>query len=228
MWRTTPRLATAALLATLTLAAATAPKADAAATVQTYNYSTSGSIPGMPNTGPVQFVGLGEDVPTGSVHTLTTPGSFSLGGFQANPLPATATLTFNNTPFAIDLVVASQPDIIIAPEYDYHISGVLNGSINGAGSSSLYAAITSITGNDHGLGTTPPFPVSDLTVLVPAGISAPNGALEGFGSLFAQVVLPGFPLPAPAPEPTSIAAFAAALAGLALRRRLRSRAAADA
>ncbi len=224
MWRMTPRFATAALLATLTLAAASATKASAAASVQSYSYSTVGSVSGLPsNIGPVEFNGLS------SGGTLTTPGAFLLGSFQANPLPATATLTFANTPFMIDVLVASQPGAsVVAPAYDYHISGLINGSITGSGSSTMYAVVTSITGDDFGLGTTPPFPVSDLSVITPAGIAAPFGLNSGFSPLSAQVLIPGFPVPAPAPEPTSIAAFAAALAGLAIRRRLRPRSPGDA
>ncbi len=224
MWRMTPRFATAASLATLVLAAASATKAHAAASVQSYNYSTVGSISGMPaGTGPVEFLG---EAPAGA--PLTTPGSVLLGTFQTNPLPAGATLSFANTPFLIDVMVTSQPGAgAVAPAYDYHVTGLLNGSYNGTGSSTAYATVTSITGNDFGLGITPPFPVSDLTVTAPQGLAAPNGPNSGFTGLLAQVIQPGFPVPAPAPEPTSIAAFAAALAGLALRRRLRRQVAGD-
>ncbi len=215
MWRMTPRFAIATLLATLA-PAASATMAHAAATVQSYSYSTSGSISAMPNTGPVEFLGMSD---AGGM--LTTPGAFSLGTFQTNPLPATATLTFANTPFMIDVLVASQPAGGVGPAYDYHVSGLLNGSITGAGMSSMYAVVTSITGDDFGLGTVPPFPVADLSITSPQGIVAPNGLTGGLSLLTGQVMLSGFPMPAPAPEPTSIAAFAAGLAGLALRRRLR-------
>ncbi len=67
MWRMTPRLATATLTATLALALATTHQAEASA-VQSYSYTTSGSISGMSGDLPIQFVGV-----TGS-GTPPTPG----------------------------------------------------------------------------------------------------------------------------------------------------------
>ena len=162
------------------------PRALAAASVQSYDYSTVGSVSGLPgNVGPVEFNGL-----SASGTTLTTPGAFLLGTFQANPLPASATLTFADTPFTIDVLVTSQPGAnAVAAAYDYKVSGLINGSITGSGSSTMYAVVTSITGDDFGLGTTPPFPVSDLSVIAPAGIAAPDGLNSGFSPLSAQVTI---------------------------------------
>ncbi len=225
MWRMMPRLAIAALTATLSLAGPSVPTALAAASVQTFAYSTSGDIAGMTGDTPVQFLGQ----PDTGTNTLTTPGSFILGMIQASPLPSSATLTYNNTPFTIDLIVHDyQPPVpglvyptAFANYADYKISGVFNGSITGAGASSMYATVTSIDATIGGYTNTPPFPVEDLKISVPQGITAPNGPIDGYSLLTAQVVIPGFPLPPAAPEPTSIAAFAAALAGWALRRKLR-------
>jgi len=219
MCRTTPRITAAALLAALALIAAPSPEAGAAASVQTYTYSTGGNISGMAGVQPIEFLGT-----SGS---LTAPGSFILGTFRTSPLPATATLTYANTPFEVDVNVApsgpgpgtSGSD---ARSYEYKILGALNGSVSGDGRSTMLASVTSITGADDGLGTAPPFPVSDLHVNVPQGIVAPFGDSSGISTLTAQVVVPGFPLPPPAPEPTSVAAFAVALIGLALRRKLRA------
>jgi len=224
MRRMTPRLATAALLAALALIVASAPRADAAASVQSYAYTTTGDIDGMSGRPPIEFIGQS------GPNVLTAPGSFNLGSFQANLLPASATLTYDNTPFTIDLHVVDNrlPGVLYFPAYaydtDYKISGVLNGSITGDGHSTMYARMTSIVDTaDRGLFGEPPFPVSDIKVLAPQGINAPDGKTVGITSLGAQVIIPGFPLPAPAPEPTSVAAFAVALAGWALRKKARAR-----
>ena len=220
MWRMTPRLATATLTATLALALATAPRAEASA-VQSYSYTTSGSISGMSGDQPIEFYGT----PIGG--KLTTPGAFALGRFVTSPLPATATLTYDHTPFTIDLVVrdlmtpaSSGPNP--PPSYfntDYKISGELNGSVTGAGISNMVAIITSISATAGGTSGIPPFSASDIQIVAPQGIAAPNGQGSGSSTLMAQVVVPG--LPSPAPEPTSIAVFGLALAGWARHRRSR-------
>ena len=223
MRRMTPRLATAALLASLALTASTGNRADAAS-VQTYAYSTTGDIAGMTGDTPIIFAGQS------GTSTLTTPGALLLGTFETNPLPASGTLTYNNTPFTIDLRVVDYQPATGAPypaayafDTDYKISGVLNGSITGAGMSSMFALVTSIVdAGDSGYMGEPPFPVSALQILAPQGIAAPNGEIAGISLLAGVVTVSG--LPSPAPEPTSIAAFLAALAGYAMRKRLRARA----
>jgi hypothetical protein len=212
MWRMTPQLAIATLTVTLTLAVSMAPKADAS-TVLSDSYSTSASISGMTGNQPISFFTM----PGG---TLTQNNPFALGEFITNPLPATATLTYDHTPFVIDLKVGTSDGSGV---YDYKISGMLNGSITGAGSSNMFALITSIQGDDLGTGATPPFAVTDLLIAAPLAIQAPNGNSSGFSTLNA-VVVPGIGLPAPAPEPTSIAVFGAALGAWAIRRRSRSKA----
>lgn len=223
MWRMTPRLAPAALTAALALAAPLAPEA-AASAVQTFHYRTaSANVGDLSGVGPIGLSGV-----AGPDAELTTPGSFKLGEFVAHPLPSTATLSYNHTPFTIDLVVASQPGAPynpFAPSFDYKIQGELNGSITGSGPSDMLATITSITGGGNGPNDTPPFPIVDLRVNVPQGIAGPVGYNDGYSFLTAYVIPSGSPVPVPAPEPTSIAAFAAALAGWGLRRRmLRTRA----
>jgi hypothetical protein len=224
MWRMTPRLAIATLTATLAFALEAAPEA-MAATVQSYSYTTFGDISGMTGVQPIEFQGVYNG------GTLTTPGSVTLGQFITNPLPATATLTYNDTPFTIDLNVKPMSPANFVPGnnfntlgYEYVISGVLNGSITGNGISSMMATVTSITGNDFGLGTTPPFPISDLQVIAPQGIVAPNGSIDGVTTLTGQVTVGDPGLPTPAPEPSTIAVFGLALAGWAYRRRSRARA----
>jgi PEP-CTERM motif len=223
MWRMMHRIATATLTATLALAfaPATAPRAEAAA-VQSYSDQTSGTISGT-NTGPITFN------PQLYPSQFTTPGTIVIGAFVTNPLPATATLTYNNTPFMIDLNVGATAGFQYygvgygynPNTYQYQISGVLNGSIGGDGTSSMIATVTSITGSGSGLATTPPFPIADL-VISPQGIAAPIGSTEGYTTFTGQVLVAG--LPSPAPEPSTIAVFGLALAGWACRTRSKARA----
>jgi hypothetical protein len=230
MWRPTPRLATATLTATLAFAfaLATCPLAGAAS-VQTYAYDTSGSISGPSGNVPITFQ------PETYTSSLATPGSVVLGDFITNPLPSTATLTYNNTPFSITLYVGSfnVPNSYAGPanETAYKISGMLNGTIGGDGSSSMMATVNAVTTLGSG---TPPFPVSDL-VFSTQGIAAPNGSQEGITAFTAQILVAGLPIsssssgggpgsPKTAPEPSTIAVFGLALAGFAWRQRSRSRA----
>jgi hypothetical protein len=229
MWRMTPRLATAALTATLALTALTLSKAQASA-VQSFSYTTSGAISDTAGPAPITFQGMTTPA------TLTTPGSFVLGDFvTSGTLPPSATLTYNNTPFTVDLVVSATPigtPVVYTPNnssfalvpatYDYKLSGLLNGWITGAGSTDMVATVTSISGNPNGPGVTPPFGVASLNVAFPQGITAPNNGQNGITPLMGSVTAPG--LPAPSPEPTSVAAFAIGLVGWGIRRRLRSRA----
>jgi len=226
MWRMTPRLATATLTATLALAFlfGNAPKAKAAS-VQSYAYDTSGGI-----SGPGGFVPISFD-PQSATSTLTTPGSIILGQFMTNPLPSTATLTYNDTPFTIALNLGVQGSTNISNSnsvYQYQISGVLNGMIGGDGSSSMMATVTSITGS--GLTTSPPFPISDL-VIAAQGIAAPNGSQAGITVLTGQVLIAGNALPpplgvgspTPTPEPSTFAVFGIALVGWACHRRSKAK-----
>ncbi len=213
MWRMTPRLAIATLTATLAIALAPATKAHAAAT---YSYTTTGSISGMSGPLPIQFFG------TYGTSPMTTPGSFTLGEFITNPLPPTATLTYNNTPFTVDVVVHDATNYYST---DYKITGDLNGSITGAGTGDMVATALSITATAGGVSGIPPFPASALQI-TPQAINAPDGSVRGFTTLTAQVLISGIGPPSPAPEPTSVAIFGAALAGWAIRRRSRSKAAA--
>ena len=223
MWRMTPRFATAALFATLALIASYAPQASAS-TVQSYSYSTYGNIAEVSGATPVTFSGV-----TGNSNSLTTPGTFSLGQFVTNPLPSSGTVTYNNTPFTVNLWVTDlhvpgqlYPGALLANS-DYTVSGMLNGSVTGTGASTMVATVTSITGADYGTMGSPPFPISSL-IVAPQGITAPNGSTMGFTTLTAQVATPtAISLPAPAPEPTSVAAFAAAIAGWVIRRKFKNK-----
>ncbi|WP_435009005.1 PEP-CTERM sorting domain-containing protein [Tundrisphaera lichenicola] len=216
MWRMIPRLAIATLTATLALAALPAQEAGAAA-IQSYNYTTSATLGDVSN-GPISLSGVGD---SGSI--LTTPGAFTLGTITTNPLPSTATLTYDHTPFTIDLKITALPDGSGAEpgSYTFRIQGELNGSIRN-GYSDMLASVTSITGNPfNDPNTTPPFAATDLQLGFPQGVASPNGSSFGTTTLIGQVLVAGTPLPPAAPEPTSVAAFAVAIVGWGLRRRLR-------
>jgi hypothetical protein len=217
MWRMMPRLATSTLTFTLALALSHAPEVKAAtaqsfAAEPTYSYTTTGSISGMTGTQPIEFYGL---YGHGTLNP-TTPSA--IGQFITSPLPATATLTYNNTPFVIDLNVVTAPGSPIA-NYDYQIKGVLNGSITGNGQSNMMAYVTSITGNDYGTGATPPFAVSELQLNAPLKIAAPKGETSGFSTLTGQLNIPNLSPPLAAPEPASVVLFGTALAGWFVHRR---------
>ena len=205
-----------ALVAAAALApAAFAARADAAA-IQSYTYTSSGSIDGTPGSGyPIR-------VDPQDAQTLTTPGTSALGTFVTSPLPPGATLTYDNTAFRFLLTVgpyAATPGVPFGPTagYAYQILGTLNGSLKGDGTSTLFPTITSVTvANPNGF--PPPFAPADLRFDL-QGIAAPNGANDGSTVLTARVDVTGSPLPSPAPEPTSVAAFVAALAGWTWSRR---------
>ena len=120
---------------TIALAATLASHAGASA-VQSYMYSTSGNIAGT--TG----VNLGYPIgfTSGPIAMLTTPGTFTLGTITTGLLPAGATLTYDNTPFTINLGVGPVANNSynyngyngyygFSPAYSYQINGVLNGSL---------------------------------------------------------------------------------------------------
>lgn len=202
----------------LTMALALGVTEVSASAVQSYNYTDWGSIDNRAGVAPIYFNG------SYSAQSFTTPGTISLGQFDtAAILPSSATLTYNNTPFTISLnVFTTSATGFNAPYYTYQINGTLNGSITGAGGSTMVASVSSITGiSDYvnGVWTTPPFPVAELQVNAPQGINAPNGYNDGITPLYAQVN-PTLLNPVPAPEPASIAVFGVGLAAWGIRRRI--------
>ena len=214
MWRLTTHFATATLLATSF--AWLAPSATRAAAVQTYSYQTTGSIgapdtsiAGAPSVGPIGFDGV-------SSGTMTTPGAFQIGAFTVSALPPSASLTYDNTAYTIYING-------FGTGYTYRVDGVLNGTLTGAGVSNLVATVTSVTGwGTAGSTETAPIALTDLRIIAPQTILAPNNYQGSRTSLFGQVA-PGAGLPVPAPEPTSIAAVAVGLAAWGLKRRARLR-----
>ena len=209
MWRMTTRLATAFLPAFLALALASDARGSA---VMTYSYSTSGSV-GAPDTsvgnapsvGPIGFDG----VSTGS---LTSPSFFSLGVFTVAPLPPSASVTYDHTPYTIYLTG-------FGTGFIYRVDGVLNG----VGKSSMTASVTTVMGwATSQTDSSTPISLDDLKIVAPLTILAPANYLGSRTSLLGQIA-PGIGLPTPAPEPASVAIVAVGLAAWGLKRRLRPR-----
>lgn len=210
MWRMTSRLATAILTATLALVAANDARA---AAVQTYAYTTSGTV-GAPDSGfgsggsvgPISFTGV-------SSGTMTTPGAFNLGSFSIIALPPSVALTYDETPYTIFLTG-------FGTGYTYQIDGVLDGTLDGSGVSNMVARVTSIKGWGVSPDSEAPFKLTDIRVIAPQAITAPaNG--QGSQTAFLGQVGPNIN-PIPAPEPTSIAVVAVGLVAWGLQRRRRT------
>jgi hypothetical protein len=209
MWRMTSRLSTAILSATLALVAASDARA---AAVQTYAYTTSGTV-GVPDTGygsggtvgPIGFNGV-------SSGTMTTPGAFNLGSFTVAALPPSVSLTYDATPYTIYLTG-------FGTGYTYQINGTLDGTLNGAGVSNLVARVTSVKGWGASGDLVAPFSLADLRIIAPQAITAPANLL-GSQTTFLGQVGSGIS-PTPAPEPTSIAVLAVGLVAWGLNRRRR-------
>ncbi|WP_435020623.1 PEP-CTERM sorting domain-containing protein [Tundrisphaera sp. TA3] len=211
MWRTTTRLATSTLIATLALLATSEARA---AAVKSYSYTTIGSVGAPASTsdyagsvGPIGFDGVVSG-------TMTTPGYFNLGAFTVAALPPSATLTYENTGFTIFLTG-------FGTGYTYRIDGVLNGTLDGSGASDMIASVTSVTGwGAQGPESVAPIALTDLRIIAPQAILAPAN-YQGSRTGFYGQVGPGAGLPVPAPEPASIAIVAVGLAAWGLKRRLR-------
>jgi hypothetical protein len=142
---------------------------------------------------------------------FSAPGSFPLGEFVAQPLPAGASLTYSNLPFYLQLNVApAGTDAFLGGQVN--IQGVLNGTATGSTSSTVIATITSVTASGP-----LPFPLADLRIDAPQALSPDQGTL-----LTADVV--ALPSPAPIPEPSGwLVAVVMATGAVLQRARGRSR-----
>ncbi|WP_422931130.1 hypothetical protein [Singulisphaera sp. PoT] len=154
-------------------------------------YTTYGSIDGKNPGSPISW--------TSANSSFYMPGSINLGGFNsALNMPDSITLTYDHTPYTIDVFFGSG-----ATQSQLEINGTINGTITGTSSSTMQASVSSITQ----VGGNPlPFPLSDFQVLSPQTISA-----TGPSPFYAYVNY------TPVPEPTTLALCGMIVAGLGVR-----------
>ena len=178
--------------------------------IQTYNYEAYGDVgtkAGVP-VGNFSFDGarlaVGDYQYYNGEPQFTAPGSFVLGQFTARALPADSSLTYTNLPFYIWMDVSPVGENAM-PGGEIRITGLLNGTASGSGSSTVIASIQSITSSGP-----LPFPLADFK------IDAPQ-ALNGVGktTLTARIEAP----PQPVPEPSTLATILVGLALASLRRK---------
>lgn len=168
-----------------------------------YNYETIGNV-GTP-WAPVGTVWFNDTQPT----ALIAPGTISLGQFETNPLPPGASLTFQNMPFYVDVMIYKGP--VPSSAVELQVNGMLNGTLTGSTGSTLTATLSSV---QQLWGSPLPFSLSNFHVELPQ-LVAPSGVNGGTTGLYAYISQP-----LNTPEPTSCAVFAlTAGAGLCWIRR---------
>lgn len=177
------------------------------------NYSTSGSIgmDGVTGSGVISFIPV-------SANQFNSPSAFSLGDFQVAALQSGQSTTYVNTPFSITFLANSVDGSTPDPnETPLSLSGVLNGTISGAGQSSVVAKFNPLANPTFATGdflNTLSFTDNPLS-LVPSTTNNGRASAQAYLTTETRV-----------PEPTSIALFLTTLAGLGVRHRVRSKRAA--
>ncbi len=188
------------------------------ATAAPLTYSTSGQVDtktGVTGTNVVSFVPLS----TGnSVDLSTGQTNVGLGNFVISPLASGVTTTYANTPVQISFLPASYGSTSVGKDAPVVISGMLNGVVNGASSSTVIATFNPVTvpSSMIGLGGngTAEFSLPTSTLLL-----APSTSNMGTTSAQGLVTL----AESPVPEPSTIALFLTTVGGLGLRRYVLSR-----
>ena len=204
----------------LGLVAWTATGAKAAAISATTNplsYTTSGQVDtttGVAGTNVISYVPLSSG---NSVDLSTGQTNAGLGNFVISPLATGVTTTYANTPFQISFLPASYgSDTKVASDTPVVASGVLNGVVNGASSSTVTATFNKVPNGmmslDGNGSATFSLPTSSL-LLAP---STSNSGLTSVQGLLTRSEVP-------APEPSTIALFLTTVGGLGFRRYVQSR-----
>jgi hypothetical protein len=186
------------------------------ATAAPLSYTTSGQVDtttGVTGTNVISYVPLstGNNVDLSSGQT-----NVGLGNFVISPLAGGVSTTYSNTPVQISFLPASYGSTSVATDAPVVVSGVLNGVVNGASSSTVTASFSSVPNSLVSLGGngTAQFSLPATTLLL-----APSTSNNGTTSAQGLVSL----VEAPVPEPSTIALFLTTVGGLGLRRYVLSR-----
>jgi len=198
----------------LGIGAAGASGADAAGMSSTsafVDYNTTGSITdlgGVTGRNVVSFKVTGG--------SFTTPSYFSLGEFLVDGLNDGESTTYNNTPFAITYQTTGVDHKSVDPSVGtVKLTGILNGSLAGAGQSSLKATFDPVVPASFQAG---PY-LHQLTTPLNPVLLAPSSTNGGRTTVQGQVIASASPVP----EPATLAVFLTAAAALGIRRRLLAR-----
>jgi hypothetical protein len=182
------------------------------ATAAPLSYTTSGQVDtttGVAGTNVISYVPLYSG---NSVDLSKGQTNLGLGNFVITPLADGASTTYTNTPLQISFLPASYgTDKSVANDTPVVISGVLNGTVTGASSSTVSATFNSIPNGLVKLGASGSgeFSLPTNTLLL-----APSTSNNGTTSAQAMVTL----VESPVPEPSTIALFLTTVGGLGLRR----------
>ena len=204
MSRQWTRLRTSVLALGLIAWAASRAQADPLVT-----YESSGSIDptGVSGTPVISY----NSVNSGQNNSFDAPSNFSLGSFQVAALPDGQTTTYANTPFHITFLVDTINGAAPTPnQTPITINGTLNGSITGAGNSSVVAQFDPTTLPSFQAGQYS----NTLNILDSPYLLVPSTTDKGQTTVQANLEA----TPQPVPEPTSIAIFLTTLAGLGAHR----------
>jgi hypothetical protein len=195
-----------------------------------FSYSTSGQIDpkvGVQGANVISFDSVPMKTMDDAMNSFVTPTSFSLGAFRVGALPEGQTTMYTDTPFSITFLPQTiNGDPISGDSAPVVLSGVLNGSVSGAGQSDVIATFAptddpttpsvdesaktfeTLTANGSYANT--------LRILSDKVALVPSTSFNGLTTVQGQVISKGSPIP----EPTTIALFLTAAAGYGLRRRI--------
>lgn len=183
------------------------------ATAAPLSYTTSGQVDtttGVTGTNVISFVPLNKG---NAVDLSTGQTNAGLGNFVITPLAAGVTTTYKDTRFQISFLPSSyDADPSVAKNNTPVVaSGVLNGVVFGASTSTVKATFDPVPDGLIKLGTN----VSAIFSLPPGTLLlAPSTSNNGITSAQGQVT----PVESPVPEPSTIALFLTTVGGLGLRR----------
>lgn len=183
------------------------PPASSAAPIATMiQYQATGVVEGSaPGSSLIGFTGYAS-------RSAATPGVLDLGYFHVPVLPQGVTLTYASVPFEVTLLVGPPGAGALVGD-KLLIDGVLNGTMDGNGRSTMTAMITNTS--VHEVAGTSPISLASIHVLAPQAITyMPVVPTDGSNPnrLFAYVGPPVVPVP----EPAATTLMFMVVAGLAI------------